>query len=78
MEDRRHNEPGKKVAAIVDNAISELLELGLESRDRACELMACQAAIRIEDNEKMKEVRQFVDELIWDIDDTGEGAENGN
>jgi hypothetical protein len=76
MEDRTHGDVGKKVGAIVDNAISELLELGVESRDRACEMMACQAAIRISDNEIMKEVRQFVDESIWDVDDTtdGEGA----
>ncbi len=74
MTDRTHKEIGAKVSAIVDDAIAELLLLGVESRDQACSLMACQAAIRINDNEKMKEVRQFVDDSIWDFDDTIEGG----
>ncbi len=75
MKDRAHNKLGAKVTAIVDDAIADLILLGgTESRDKACSLMACQAAIRINDNEVMKEVRQFVEESIWDFDDTIEGG----
>jgi hypothetical protein len=73
--DRTHSDTGKKVGAIVDNAITELLELGMESRDEAAFLMGCQAAVRIEDNEKMRELEQFVHELVWDVDDTQEPSE---
>ena len=42
MDDRKHDDVGFKVQAIVDDAIAELLMLeGVESRDRAAELMAC-------------------------------------
>jgi hypothetical protein len=70
MDDRTHSDIGLKVRAIVDDAIAELLLLGVESRDRAAEMMACQAAIRIEDNEIMKGVERFVHDSIWDVDDT--------
>jgi hypothetical protein len=70
MIDRTHNDKGQKVRAIVDNAISELLELGTQTRDDAAMLMACQAAIRIDDNEKMKELEKFVHDSTWDYDDT--------
>lgn len=75
--DRTHNDPGAKVSAIVDNAISELFELGrgLEEPDAAAFMMACQAAVRIEDNEKMRELEHFVHELVWDVDDTKEADE---
>jgi hypothetical protein len=53
----------------VDNAIADLLQLGMESRDQAAMLMACQAAISIQDNEIMKEVESFVHDSIWDVDD---------
>lgn len=76
MEDRTHNDVGKKAAAIIDNAISELLELGFESRDAAAQMMACQAILRIEDNEKRREVELFAIDSVWDVDDTpgGPGA----
>jgi hypothetical protein len=70
MIDRTHNDMGQKVRAIVDNAISELLELGTQSRDDAAMLMACQAIVRIDDNEKRREVEEFVSQLVWDVDDT--------
>ena len=70
MIDRTHDKLGFKVAAIVDNAISELLELGTETRDQAASLMACQALMRIEDNEVRRGVEQFAIDSVWDVDDT--------
>jgi hypothetical protein len=70
MIDRTHNDVGQKVRAIVDNAISELLELGTDSRDSACVLMACQAIIRIDDNEQRRTVEEFAQDSVWDVDDT--------
>jgi hypothetical protein len=70
MQDRTHNDVGAKLQAIVDDGIAELLLLGMESRDAAAEMMACQAAVRIEDNEVVRRVAHFVDELVWDVDDT--------
>lgn len=72
MTDRTHSDMGKKVAAIVDDAISDLLLLGMESRDAAAMMMACQATLRIEDNEKRRELEKYVSELVWDVDDTEE------
>ena len=74
MEDRTHDDKNAKFRAIVDNAISELIELGLESRDEAAAGMAIQSIIRIEDNEKRREVAKFAAESVWDIDDTDEGG----
>jgi hypothetical protein len=70
MIDRTHNDKGQKVRAIVDNAISELLELGTQSGDDAALLLACHAIVRIVDNEKRREVEEFVSQLVWDVDDT--------
>jgi hypothetical protein len=75
MEDRKHDDTGKKLGAIVDDAIAEILMLGFENRDRAAMAMACQAALRIQDNEIMKEVERFVHDSIWDVDDTQEGGD---
>jgi hypothetical protein len=33
-------------------------------------LMACQAIVRIDDNEKRREVEEFISQLVWDVDDT--------
>lgn len=71
--DRTHNDPGAKVSAIVDDAIPDLLLLGMGSRDAAAFMMACQATLRIEDNEKRRELEKYVSELVWDVDDTGGG-----
>jgi hypothetical protein len=71
MMDRTHDHLGPKVSAIVDDAIAELLLLdSSQSRDDAAFLMACQAIVRIDDNEKMKEVGKFADDLVWYVDDT--------
>jgi hypothetical protein len=71
---RTHNDVGAKVTAIVDDAIAELLLIGLDSRNAACFMMAAQAALRIDDNEKMKELEQFVHDSVWDFDDLTGGA----
>jgi hypothetical protein len=79
MEDRTHDDMNAKVRAIIDDAIAELLMLPMESRNAAAQLMACQAVLRINDNEVVKEVERFVHESIWDVDDTGDasgGTEN--
>jgi hypothetical protein len=70
--DRRHNDPGAKCRAIIDDAIAELLMLPMESRDAAASMMACQAIARIEDNEVCRRVAQFAAESVWDIDDTNQ------
>jgi hypothetical protein len=68
MTDRTHNDVGFKARAIIDDAIAELFLLGMESRDAAALLMACQAILRIEDNEQVKTVAKFADESVWDVD----------
>lgn len=73
MMDRTHNDPSAKVRAIVDDAIAELLLLGMDSKDDAAFLMAAQASLRIDDNEKRRELEKYVSELVWDVDDTGGG-----
>ena len=70
MQDRTHDDVGAKAKAIIDKAIADLFLLGMETRDAAAMLMACQATLRIKDNEIVKEVLQFVDDSIWDVDDT--------
>ena len=75
MTDRTHNSQGHKVSAIIDNALSELIELGVETPDDAAVLMACQAIVRIKDNEKCKEVERFAIDSVWDVDDTQEPSE---
>jgi tRNA C32,U32 (ribose-2'-O)-methylase TrmJ len=78
MEDRTHSDVGQKARAIIDDAIAELLLLGMESRDQAAKMMACQAVLRIEDNDVVKEVEIFVHESIWDVDDTNDQAGGGD
>jgi hypothetical protein len=74
MTDRRHADDNAKVRAIVDDAIAELYLLGMESRDEAARLMACQAILRIDDNDERKKVVTFAEESVWDVDDTDEGG----
>ena len=74
MIDRHHDDLGHKVRAIVDDAIAELLLLGMESHNAAAKMMACQAILRIDDNEACKEVVQFARDSVWDVDDTDDGA----
>jgi len=71
MIDRTHDDVGRKVAAIVDDAIADLLLLGTDSRDTAAALMACQAIGRIDDNEERRSVAKFAAESVWDFDGTG-------
>jgi hypothetical protein len=74
--DRTHNDIGAKVSAVIDDAIADLMLIDpTQNRDDACKLMACLATIRIDDNEKRREVEQYASELVWDVDDTG-GAVN--
>jgi hypothetical protein len=73
MNDRTHKDLGAKVAAIVDDAIADLLLLGMDSKDAAAFMMAVQATLRIDDNAKRRELEKYVSELVWDVDDTTEG-----
>ena len=75
MMDRTHNDVGAKASAIIDDAIAELFMLGMDNRDAAATLMACQAILRIEDNEQRRSVERFASESVWDIDDTQEASE---
>ena len=72
MTDRTHDNTGLKIQAIVDDAIAELLLLGMESRDAAAFMMVCQAVVRIEDNEVRRQAAEFAAELVWDVDDTAQ------
>jgi hypothetical protein len=74
MDDRTHDDDGTVVQAIVDGAITSLFLIGMESRDRAAQLLANMAILRIEDNEIRREVEQFAIESVWDVDDTHEGG----
>lgn len=66
MTDRLHNNKCAKVAAIVDDAIAELLMLGLDSRDDAASMMAALAILRINDPEIMKEIAQYAADFCED------------
>jgi hypothetical protein len=70
MIDRTHDDDNAKARAIIDDAIAELLLMGMESRDQAAAMMASQAVLRIQDNEVVKWVEGFVHDSIWDVDDT--------
>lgn len=75
MTDRTHDDLNAKVRAIVDDAIAELLLMGMKSRDDAAASMARQAILRIDDNEVCKEVARFARESVWDVDDTDDDPE---
>ena len=60
MEDRTHTDKSARVRAIVDDAIAELLLLGMESRSAAALLMAIQATIRIDDEAEADTFVHFV------------------
>lgn len=64
MTDRTHDDPGSKVSAIVDDAIAELLLLGMDSADRAAELMACQAIVRVRDPLIIAHIADFAESFI--------------
>ena len=59
MDDRSHTDLNARVRAIVDDAIAELLMLGMKSRSAAAALMAIQAMIRVEDEAEIETVASF-------------------
>ncbi|SFO94205.1 hypothetical protein [Qipengyuania nanhaisediminis] len=66
MNDRKHSDLQAKTRAIIDDAIAELYLMGMESADDAACLMAIQAIIRIEGDEKRKSVIEFANSLRGD------------
>jgi hypothetical protein len=46
----------------------------MESWDEAASMLACQAILRIEDNEKRRQVEQFAIDSVWDVDDTDDAT----
>lgn len=62
--DRTHGDTNAKARAIVDDAIAELLMLGMVSRSSAAAMMAIQAMCRIEDDEEQRTVADFANSLI--------------
>jgi hypothetical protein len=73
MSDRCHADDNFIARAIVDDAIAELLLLGANDRNQAAAMMATQAALRIQDNEMMKWTAGFIQDCVWDVDDTDRG-----
>ena len=69
MNDRIHDDKNAKVRAIVDDAIAELLMVGMESSSAAASLMAIQAMLRIDDRSTMESVAKFALSLLDDGDD---------
>jgi hypothetical protein len=67
-------EAGRKIRAIIDDAIARLLQLPMESWDEAASMLACQAILRIEDNEKRRQVEQFAIDSVWDVDNTDDAT----
>ncbi|UVI39242.1 hypothetical protein [Qipengyuania spongiae] len=72
MMDRTHDDIGLRVRSIVDDAIAELLLLGMESADHAAELMACRAIVRIKQPEKIAKVADYAESFI-ERDQPGRG-----
>lgn len=64
MTDRTHDDANAKVRAIIDDAIAELLLLGMESADQAAKLMAIQSIVRVEDLEVTAQIADFAESLI--------------
>lgn len=64
MTDRTHRDPNARVRAIVDDAIAELMLVGIETRDAAAAGMAIQAIIRINDPAAMESVAAFAASMI--------------
>lgn len=66
--DKTHSDVNAKCRAIIDDAMAELLMLGMESRSDAATLMAIQSIIRIDDQGKIKSVAEFAASCIVDED----------
>lgn len=64
--DRTHGDLNSRCRAIIDDAIAELLMLGMASRDAAASLMAIQSIIRIEEATALKTVADFAASMIED------------
>lgn len=64
MADRTHSDLNAKVRAIVDDAIAELLMIGMDSRSAAATLMAIQAMVRIDDPSDIETVADFAADLL--------------
>ena len=63
MTDATHNDLNAKVRATIDDAIADLLMLGISSRSEAAALMAIQSIIRIDDPAVLDTVADFADEM---------------
>lgn len=64
MPDATHNDLNAKVRALIDDALAELVLLGLPSADEAASLMAIQSMIRIGDEAILCSVVEFANSLI--------------
>lgn len=71
MNDRTHDDTNAKVRAIVDDAIADLLMIGMASGSSAASLMAIQAMLRIDDPATMRTVAEFAASLIGDDEGGG-------
>ncbi|MFL0585830.1 hypothetical protein ACH0BU_04210 [Sphingomonas olei] len=71
MTDRTHADLNAKVRATIDDAIAELMILGMPDRDQAAALMAIQAMCRIQDGATQRTVTAFAASLIVDDDEGG-------
>lgn len=75
MDDRTHTNTNARVRAIVDDAIAELVMVGLESRSAAANLMAIQAIIRIEDEDEIESLIKFVADT-YGLNDENDDADD--
>lgn len=78
MDDRTHTNTNARVRAIVDDAIAELVMVGLESRSAAANLMAIQAIIRIEDEDEIESLIKFVADTYRGVHTAGEVYDVGD
>ena len=69
--DRTHRDPNAIARAIIDDAIADLLLLGMADRNQAAAMMAIQAMCRIEDEGAQRTVAAFATSLIADDDEGG-------
>ena len=69
MADRTHTDLNAKARAIVDDAIAELLLMGMASRSSAAALMEIQALIRIDDADALETTVAFAESLRPNDDD---------
>jgi hypothetical protein len=70
MMPNRGHDAGQRISAIIDRAVADMSELTME-REAACVMLACQAIVRIDDNEERRSVAEFAAQSVWVIDDSG-------